>query len=93
MFPVAVIVSRGFGFGADPGGQSPGPPERSQGGGYLLRPDRQGWIARIADQPFEFDADPFGRPGLETDPVNVSLGVSFREARPLDHGSNTTRGV
>jgi hypothetical protein len=65
----------------------------SQGGSYLLRPDRQRWIARIADQPLQFDAHPLRRPGLEADPVNVRLGVSLREARPPDHDFNTTRRV
>jgi hypothetical protein len=65
----------------------------SQGGGYLLCPDRQGWIARIADQPLEFDAYPLRRPRFEADPVNVRLGVSLREPRPLYHDFNTTRRV
>jgi hypothetical protein len=65
----------------------------SQGGGYLLRPDRQCWIATIADQPLEFDADPLRRARFEADPVNVRLGVSLREPRPLDHDFNTTRTV
>jgi len=62
-----------------------------QGGGYLLRPDRQCWIAGIADQPLEFDAHPPRRPRLEADPVNMRLGVSLREPRPLDHDFNITR--
>jgi len=65
----------------------------SQGGGYLLRPDRQGWIASIADQPFEFDAYPLRRPRFEADPVNVRLGVSLGEPCPLYHDFNTTRTV
>jgi hypothetical protein len=65
----------------------------SQGGGYLLRPDRQRWIARIADQPLEFDTYPLRRPRLEADPVHVRLGVSLGEPRPLDHDFNTTRWV
>jgi hypothetical protein len=65
----------------------------SQGGGYLVRPDRQCWIARIADQPLEFDAYPLRRPRFEADPVNVRLGVSLRELCPLDHDFNTTRAV
>jgi hypothetical protein len=65
----------------------------SQGRGYLLRPDRQRWIARIADQPLEFDTYPLRRPRLEADPVYVCLGVSLREPRPLDHDFNTTRRV
>ncbi len=54
-----------------------------QGGGYLFRPDRQRWIAGIADQPLEFDADPLRRAGLEADPVNMRFGVRLREARPV----------
>jgi hypothetical protein len=65
----------------------------SQGGSYLLRLDRQRWIAGIADQPLQFDAYPLRRPRLEADPVNMSLGVGFREPRPLDHDFNTTRWV
>jgi hypothetical protein len=65
----------------------------SQGGGYLLRSDREGWIARIADQPLEFDPYPLRRAGFEADPVNVCLGASFREPRPLCHDFNTTRWV
>jgi hypothetical protein len=65
----------------------------SQGGGYLLGPDRQCWIAKIADQPLEFDAYPLRRPSLEADPVNVRLGISLREPRPVYHDFNTTRRV
>jgi hypothetical protein len=65
----------------------------SQSGGYLLRPERQRWIARIADQPLEFDAYPLRRPRFEADPVNVRLGVSLCEPRPVDHDFNTTRRV
>jgi hypothetical protein len=65
----------------------------SQGGSYLLRPDRQCWIAGIADQPLQFDAYPLRRARLEADPVNVRLGVGLREPRPLDHDLNTTRWV
>jgi len=63
----------------------------SQGGSYLLRPDRQRGIAGIANQPLQFDAYPLRRPRLEADPVNVRLGVSLREPRPLDHDFNITR--
>lgn len=80
-FRVALLAGRGIGL------------KGGQGGGYLFRPDRLRWIARIADQPLEFDAHTLGRAGLEGDPVNVSLGVGFREARPLDHDFNTTRWV
>jgi hypothetical protein len=65
----------------------------SQGSGYLLGPDRQRWIARIADQPLEFNPYPLRRPRLEADPVNVRLGVSLREPRPVYHDFNTTRTV
>ena len=65
----------------------------SQGGSYLLRPDRQRGIAGIANQPLQFDAYPLRRPRLEADPVHVGLGVGLREARPLDHDFNTTRWV
>jgi hypothetical protein len=61
-----------------------------QGGGYLLRLDRPGWVTLIAYQPFEFDADPRRRPRLEADPVDVSLGVSLREPCPLCHNFDTT---
>jgi len=64
-----------------------------QGGGYLLRPDRQCWIAGIADQPLEFDADSLRRAGLEADPVNVRLGVRLREACPFYHDWHITRWV
>lgn len=80
-FRVALLAGRGIGL------------KGGQGGGYLFRPDRLRWIARIADQPLEFDAHTLRRAGLEGDPVNVSLGVGFREARPLDHDFNTTRWV
>ncbi len=50
---------------------------RGQGGGYLLRLDRQGWVTAIADQPLEFDAYPFRRACLEADAVNVRLGVGL----------------
>ena len=77
---VALLAGRGIGL------------KGGQGGGYLFRPDRQRWLAGIADQPFEFDADPLRRAGLEADPVNVRLGVRFREA-PVDHDLKTTRRV
>jgi hypothetical protein len=77
----ALLAGRGIGL------------EGGQGGGYLLRPDRQRWIAQIADQPLEFDAHPFRRAGLEGDAVNVRLGVRFREVRPIDHDFNITRWV
>jgi hypothetical protein len=64
--------------------------EASQRGGYLFRLDRPGWIPLIAYQPLEFNAHPRWRPGLEADPVNVSLGVSLREPCPLCHDFNTT---
>jgi len=70
---VAVLAGRGIGL------------KGGQGGGYLFRPDRLRWIARIADQPLEFEAHPPRRAGLEGDPVNVRLGVRLREARPLCH--------
>ena len=70
---VTLLAGRGIGL------------KGGQGGGYLFRPDRLRWIARIADQPFEFDADPLRRAGLEADAVYVSFGVRLREARPLCH--------
>ena len=73
VFRVTLLAGRGIGL------------EGGQGGGYLFRPDRLRWIARIADQPLEFDAHPLRRTGLEGDPVNVRLGVRLREARPLCH--------
>jgi hypothetical protein len=62
-----------------------------QCGGYLLRLHRPGWIAAIADQPFELDADAFRWAGLEADPVDVRFRVSFSEARPPDHDFHPTR--
>jgi hypothetical protein len=62
-----------------------------QCGGYLIRLHRPGWIAAIADQPFELDADLFRWSGLEADPVNMCFGVSFSEARPPDHDLHLTR--
>ena len=62
-----------------------GAPELGQCGGYLLCLHRAGWIAAIADQPFEFDADPFRWAGLEADPVDVRFRVSLSEAGPPDH--------
>jgi len=47
----------------------------------------------IANQPLEFDADPFRRTCLEADAVHVSLGIGLRERCPLDHDFNTTRWV
>jgi len=66
-------------------------PEVGQCGGYLLRLHWAGRIAAIADQPFEFNADPFRWAGLEADPVDVRFGVSFSKARPPDHGFHPTR--
>jgi hypothetical protein len=80
-FSVALFASRGSG------------PEGGQGGGYLFRPDRLRWITWIADQPLEFYAYPLRRAGLEGDPVNLRLGVCFREVRRLDHDFNPTRWV
>jgi hypothetical protein len=62
-----------------------GAPEVGQCGGDLLCPHWPGWIAAIADQPFQLYAYAFRWAGLEADPVNVRFGVSFSEARPPDH--------
>jgi len=78
---VALLAGRGLGL------------KGGQGGGYLFRPDRQSWVATIADQPFEFDADPLRGAGFEADSVNVRFGVRLGEARPLCHDFNPTRRV
>src|SRR5579862_3641408 len=50
---------------------APWTPELRQCGGYLLCLHWPGWVAAIADQPFEFDAYAFRWAGLEADPVDV----------------------
>ena len=73
----------------------PKPPwaETRQRGGYLLHLHRPGRIAAIARQPFEFDADPLRRAGLEADAVNVSFRVGLGEPRPPDHDFHPTRSI
>ena len=71
--------------------QTPWTPELGQCGGYLLCLHWPGWIAAIADQPFEFDAYARRRAGLEADPVDMCFGVSLSEARPPDHDLHPTR--
>jgi len=66
-------------------------PELGQCGGYLLCLHWPGWIAAIADQPFELDAYAFRGAGLEADPVDVRFRVSLAEARPPDHDFHPTR--
>jgi hypothetical protein len=56
----------------------------------LLRLYREGWVAAIADQPLEFDAQPGRRACLEADAVDVRFRVGLGKPRPLDHDLNTT---
>jgi hypothetical protein len=41
----------------------------------------KGGVAGVFDQPFEFDPDPAGRPGLEADAVGQLLRVTLGERR------------
>lgn len=78
-------------FGGSLPRQTPWAPELGQCGGYLLCLHWPGWIAAIADQPFEFDAYALRWAGLEADPVDVRFRVSLSEARPPDHDLHPTR--
>ncbi len=48
-----------------------------EGGGHSLLVYADTGVTAIADQPFQFDPDPAGRPGLEADAVDVLFGVAL----------------
>jgi hypothetical protein len=73
-----------------PGSASRGSPEAVKRGRHLFGPHRQRGITAIADQPFEFDADPFRWACLEADTVDLRFRVGLGKPLSLDHDCDTT---
>jgi len=57
---------------------------------HLFRPYGERGITTITDQPLELDADPFRRPCLEADTVDLRFRVGLAKPHPVDHDFNTT---